>query len=102
MALVPLLTIFAGCQQPANLRPFASAAGAYALMQKPEPQPSPTPSGCVEKCRCAGTGVEKSGDGLTNSPCRCPDNCGCKAKKVASAPCTTGTCAGWPPKNISR
>jgi len=103
IAGIVLVSIFSGCKQPENLQPFVAAAGAYALMDKSEAPEKPA-AGCVDKCRCAGTGVEKSGDGLTTGPCRCPDDCDCKKKSIATSGtvCTTGTCPGWPPRNISR
>ena len=91
----------------ANLQPFIAAAGAYALMAADAgPTPAPPTDGCVEGCRCNGTGKEKSGDGITIVECRCPDTCGCKkktapvspppaaapVKKVMAAPCPNGNC----------
>lgn len=91
-----------------DFQPFIAAAGAYALMAADAgPTPAPPPAGgCVEGCRCNGTGKEKSGDGITIVECRCPDTCGCKkqtapvspppaaapVKKVMAAPCPNGNC----------
>lgn len=86
-----------------NLQPFVAVAGAYALMDS-EPAPSPAPaSGCVDGCRCNGTGREKSGDGITVVECRCPAGCECKQTNAPQqssksstvtrqAPCATGNC----------
>lgn len=92
-------------KQP-NLQPFIAVAGTYSLMaadRGPTPAPAPPSTGCVEGCKCNGTGKEKSGDGLAIVPCRCPDTCSCKAaKKTAQATtCTTGSC-GWPTRNMAR
>jgi hypothetical protein len=91
-----------------NLQPLIAVAGTCGAMRHPAPEPdpappAPAPAGCAAGCKCNGTGIEKSGDGLSDVNCRCPDNCQCKAKKVATKGpvCTTGTC-GWPPRNIAR
>lgn len=97
----------AGCvAKDENLQPFVAAAGAYSVMAKPAPTPPSPDSGCVKGCKCNGTGLETSGDGLEKGSCRCPEGCSCKKKKsefaTKSAPvCTTGTC-GWPPRNTTR
>lgn len=107
LLIAAILAVVSGCQQPETLQPFVAVTGAYALMDRaPPPAPEPPADGCVKGCKCGGTGVEKTGDGLSKTPCRCPDDCGCKKKArdftTKSAPvCTTGTC-GWPPRNISR
>jgi hypothetical protein len=105
--LVALLAIFTGCSQPVNLQPNVAAYGSYAVMQgKRLPPPAPVTDGCTEGCRCNGTGRERTGDGLSDSECRCPEGCKCKAKKATAVTtgtiCKTGTCVGWPPKNIAR
>lgn len=110
--LTAMLIACSGCVDRENLQPLISVAGTYALMEADRrPPPSPAKDGCVDRCKCNGTGREKTGDGLSDTACRCPDDCKCKQKSApaamasvkASAPiCTTGTCAGWPPKNIAR
>jgi hypothetical protein len=109
LACALLLSIFVGCQQPTNLQPLISVAGTYALIEHRRTPPAPVaPSqgDCSKGCKCGGTGVEKTGDGLSVTECRCPDGCACKKKAAAKtfstdAVCTTGTCAGWPPRNIA-
>jgi len=105
--LAAFIAIFAGCSQPVNLQPNVAAYGSYAVLEgKRLPPPAPAAEGCTEGCKCNGTGRERTGDGLSDSECRCPAGCKCKAKKAAAVTtgtiCKTGTCAGWPPKNISR
>lgn len=90
-----------GCVQQgggrANLQPLVAAAGYYGLMDaKVGPTPAPSPKGCVDGCKCGGTGKEKSGDGLAMVNCRCPDDCACKKKGAAK--CQSGTC---PPQTRS-
>lgn len=102
-----LLSIFVGCKQPTNLQPLIAVAGTYSLMAMETPAPPappPAPAGCAKGCKCNGTGREPTGDGLSTVPCRCPDGCACKTKSIKSSGtiCTTGTCAGWPPRNINR
>ena len=110
-----ILVLLAGCEPASlNLQPVVAVGGAYGLAEdaaKPRPAPAPPkPDGCVEGCKCNGTGVEPSGDKLNVGPCRCDDSCACKKKKAATTAlpiktgtiCTTGTCAGWPPKNMAR
>jgi len=83
-----------------NLQPLVATAGAYGIAEAAESTPAPvSPDGCEAGCRCNGTGVEKSGDGLADVSCRCPETCKCKAKK-AVAP-TEGR-PGWPPRNTGR
>ena len=106
-SLVALLAIFTGCTQPVNLQPNVSAYGSYAVLEgKRLPPPAPVTEGCTDGCMCNGTGRARTGDGLSDSECRCPADCKCKATKAAAVTtgtiCKTGTCAGWPPKNISR
>lgn len=101
-----ILILAAGCKQSANLQPFVAAAGSYSLIaasRRPAPPP-PAPDGCAEGCKCNGTGRERTGDGLSEVECRCPSDCKCKKKQasVSGTVCTTGTCAGWPPRNTSR
>lgn len=113
MRLMPvcafLLSIFVGCQQPTNLQPLISVAGTYALMEHkkaPAPPAPPSQDECSKGCKCNGTGIEKTGDGLSTTECRCPEGCACKKKAASTVAtgtvCTTGTCAGWPPRNIVR
>lgn len=84
--------------QPAaasDLQADIAVYGQYSLMVSGAhvvPAPSPAPeAGCTTGCRCNGSGVEPTGDGLARVPCRCPDSCSCKAKKETS-PCQSGTC----------
>lgn len=111
IAAIVLLSIFVGCKQPTNLQPLIAVAGTYALIEhaKKPVTPPPAPTGCTKGCKCNGTGREPTGDGLSDSDCRCPDDCACKRKpsptgavKATGPICTTGTCAGWPPRNIKR
>lgn len=79
----------------ADLQPLIAVAGTYELMAPksdptPAPAPAPKPNGCVAGCRCNGTGIEPTGDGLAKVPCRCEDDCPCKRK--AAQPCPTGNC----------
>jgi hypothetical protein len=79
----------------ADPQPLIAVAGNYAILEsgtRPTPAPSPTPTpgpgGCRSGCKCNGTGREPTGDGLATMPCRCPDDCKCKASQT----CTTGSC----------
>ena len=76
-----------------DLQPFVAVAGAYSLRDTTNP-PAPPQSGCETGCKCGGTGMERSGDGLANVSCRCPETCSCKARKTAA----TGA-AQWPIRN---
>jgi hypothetical protein len=78
----------------ADLQPLIAVAGTYELMVSgpkpnptPAPAPAPKPNGCLEGCRCNGTGIEPTGDDLSKVPCRCEDDCPCKTKR-----CETGKC----------
>jgi hypothetical protein len=82
-----LLLLFAtGCNAPATVDHasiIADIAVRYAAIAcRPRSMPTPdTPAeGCVEGCRCNGTGREKTGDGLSEVDCRCDDDCECKPK----------------------
>lgn len=102
LAILVAILAVAGCQKKHDLRPFIAVAGYYSMTAAgPTPAPlPPAPSAeCTKGCKCGGTGREKTGDGLSTTPCRCPDNCQCKASKAST--CTTGSC-GWPPRNINR
>lgn len=84
----------------AECQPFIAVAGNYSVMVSgprptPAPAPAPKPNGCLAGCRCNGTGIEPTGDGLARVPCRCPDNCQCKSKAAScqSGKCLTGTTA---------
>lgn len=89
------IVLLAGCNQRyENLQPFVAAAGSYSMLEVPTVPPAP-PSGCADGCKCGGTGIEKSGDGLEDIPCRCEDDCPCKAK-------TSKGTAGWPPRSTVR
>ena len=83
-----------GCGQPAqhpDLTPWVAVSGHYALLAAGAPPAPVTPAkGCVEGCRCNGTGREKSGDGIALVNCRCAESCPCKTK--GAKPCPTGTC----------
>lgn len=48
------------------------------LFDQPDAPPAPQ-DGCETGCQCAGTGKEKTGDGLSVVSCRCDDDCDCKA-----------------------
>lgn len=80
-----LLLLFAGCQAAIDIDRadiIAELATQYAaiVVNKPEaPTPDKPREGCVEGCRCNGTGKERTGDGLAVVNCRCPDDCSCKA-----------------------
>lgn len=64
-----------------NIRSFVASAGYYSIMAAQDaPTPEPASDKCAEGCKCAGTGREKSGDGITTIACRCPDSCRCKKK----------------------
>lgn len=95
-----LMLLACGCdRQRQNLQPLIAVAGTYGLTRQSAPV---TPEGCTDGCKCNGTGIEKSGDGLHTGACRCPEGCPCKAKRTSSpVSCTTGSC-GWPPRNIAR
>lgn len=99
-----LLAVLAGCAKQENLQPLIAVAGQYSLMEAkrcPTPAPVPVPeNGCSKGCKCAGTGNEPTGDGLSRVPCRCPDACECKKRKSVMLS-GTGTC-GWPPRNTNR
>ena len=92
--MLPLLLIATGCNAPGVVNRadiIAALAVRYAaaiVNQDKEPAPTPdVPSeGCVDGCRCNGTGEEKSGDGLAIVPCRCEDGCECKAARAEPEP----------------
>ena len=105
LALAVASPVGCGTHAPAreNLQPFVAVSGYYGLLDAqagPTPAPEPKPSGCVEGCKCNGTGKEKSGDGLAMVNCRCPDDCACKAKGAAKQ-CPNGTCP-LPTRSIVR
>jgi hypothetical protein len=81
--LLSTVLAFHGCTSQTNLQPWVAVTGHYSVLCHDTPK-----VGCVEGCKCAGTGKEKSGDGITIVNCRCPDSCDCK-KKVA---CKDGKC----------
>ncbi len=79
-----VLVVLAGCSEIPDIdRPgiIAELAVRYAAVITNPPK-APTPDkpreGCVEGCKCNGTGKEKSGDGLAVVSCRCDDDCSCK------------------------
>ena len=47
---------------------------------------SKKPDGNVQGCKCNGTKVVKSGDGLINVPCPCGKNCTCGTGMVKASP----------------
>jgi hypothetical protein len=82
-----LLLLCTGCNATAavdHASIIADIAVRYAaIVCRPQPTPTPdTPAeGCVEGCRCNGTGRERTGDGLSEVVnCRCDDDCECKPK----------------------
>lgn len=84
MAALPLGCGLRPTEAKEDLQPFIAVAGHYAVLEKPSPSPAPAPApkpnGCLAGCRCNGTGIEPTGDGLAKVPCRCDDSCACKAK----------------------
>ena len=81
-----LLLLCTGCNAPATVDHaaiIADIAVRYAaIVSRPQSTPMPdTPAeGCVEGCRCNGTGRERTGDGLAVVNCRCAADCECKPK----------------------
>jgi len=81
-----LLLLCTGCNATAavdHASIIADIAVRYAaIVCRPQSTPTPdTPAeGCVEGCRCNGTGREKTGDGLSEVDCRCAADCECKPK----------------------
>jgi hypothetical protein len=81
-----LLLLATGCNAPATVDHasiIADIAVRYAaIVCRPQSTPTPdTPAeGCVDGCRCNGTGRERTGDGLSEVDCRCAADCECKAK----------------------
>jgi hypothetical protein len=88
-ALLLLLLLCTGCNATAavdHASIIADIAVRYAaIVCRPQPTPTPdTPAeGCVEGCRCNGTGREKTGDGLSEVDCRCAADCECKPKATS-------------------
>lgn len=86
MRYVFLLLLCTGCNATAavdHASIIADIAVRYAaIVCRPQSTPTPdTPAeGCVEGCRCNGTGREKTGDGLSEVDCRCSADCECKPK----------------------
>lgn len=78
-----------------DLQPLVAVAGNYSILASGSAAPAPPSSGCEAGCKCSGTGIEKSGDGLANVSCRCPETCSCKAKKTASV-----VAPSWPTRNL--
>lgn len=94
MAALPLGCGVRTTEAKTECQPFIAVAGHYAVLESgsrptPAPAPAPKPNGCRAGCRCNGTGIEPTGDGLARVPCRCDDNCPCKTK---AAPCQSGKC----------
>ena len=91
---IPLVLLCAGCNVPATMNHadiIAALAVRYAAVicnqgKQPAPAPNGPPAGCESGCRCNGTGEEKSGDGLAIVPCRCEDDCECKAARAEPEP----------------
>ena len=80
-----LLLLLSGCETAAAIDRadiIAALAVRYGALSVRDSAPQPTPDvpseGCVDGCRCNGTGREKTGDGLSEVDCRCPPNCDCK------------------------
>jgi hypothetical protein len=75
----------------ADLQPLIAVAGTYSLMVSgaENPTPAPKPNGCLEGCRCNGTGKEPTGDRLSIVSCRCEDDCACKRKAQQCQTCPT-------------
>ena len=82
LPLAMVLTVFSGCfdSLPSNLQPWIAISGSYSLLS----EVVVTPAGCETGCKCGGSGVEKSGDGLALIGCRCPATCSCKKKGTAA------------------
>lgn len=72
-----------------NLQPMVAVCGQYSLMVTGT---RIVADGCSKGCKCAGSGVEPTGDGLAKVPCRCPDTCKCKSTNKEAVPCQSGTC----------
>jgi len=80
-----LLLLLSGCETAAAIDRadiIAALAVRYGALSVRHTAPQPTPDvpseGCVDGCRCNGTGREKTGDGLSEVDCRCPPTCDCK------------------------
>ena len=94
--LLPFLLLAIGCNAPQAVNRadiIAALAVRYAAAivnqgKQPAPIPDVPQKGCVDGCRCNGTGEEKSGDGLAVVPCRCEDDCECKAARAEPMPST--------------
>ena len=94
--LLPFLLLAIGCNAPQAVNRadiIAALAVRYAAAivnqgKQPAPIPDVPQEGCVDGCRCNGTGEEKSGDGLAVVPCRCEDDCECKAARAEQMPST--------------
>jgi len=92
--LLPFLLLAIGCNAPQAVNRadiIAALAVRYAAAivnqgKQPAPIPDVPQEGCVDGCRCNGTGEEKSGDGLAVVPCRCEDDCECKAARAEPMP----------------
>lgn len=89
MAALPLGCGIKPVKIPVDLQPLIAVTGNYAVLvsgrnPSPAPAPAPKPNGCLAGCRCNGTGIEPTGDGLSRVPCRCEDDCPCKAKKCCT------------------
>ncbi len=87
-----LLLLLSGCETAAAIDRadiIAALAVRYGALTVRNPAPQPTPDipskGCVDRCRCNGTGREKTGDGLSEVDCRCPPTCDCKPARAAAA-----------------
>lgn len=109
-----------GCQTLAELDRadiIAALAVRYGALSVRNPAPLPDDkTGCEEGCQCAGTGKERSGDGLAIVNCRCDDDCECKAASaeesavnsseelplvaipqvISSSSCADGSCSQQP------
>jgi len=86
LPLAMALTVFSGCfaSIPFTLQPWVAVSGGYSLLA----DAVVAPAGCETGCKCGGSGVEKSGDGLALIGCRCPSTCACKKKETATCKTT--------------
>lgn len=75
-----------------DLQPIVAVCGEYSIMVSGGRSVVVPTDGCSKGCKCAGSGVEPTGDGLERVPCRCPDTCKCKTPKKEAVPCQSGTC----------
>lgn len=89
LAAIALATLFAGCVESTDLRPFVAVSGGYGVMQA-EPTPTPMPPRPDVCENCGGTGVV--GDGVVEMPC--------PVCRTGAAACKDGKCQ--PPIKTTR